>query len=373
MTAPITVRDITAAEHLTWLRTQSSVSFLQTPAWGRVKQDWRAESIGWFEGERMVGAALVLHRALPRLGRSFAYLPEGPCLDWASPRLVELLRALRDHLKAKKAFALRLGPPVALQRWHAATIKAAITDHEIRRFDEAPPDDAPPVGASVVELLARLGFRHVVADEGFSAGQPEYVFQVPLAGRTEDDLLKGMNQLWRRNIKKTARGGVTVRVGDAADVPTFHKVYLETAERDGFTPRGLEYFERMYAAMSAEDPHRIRVYLAEHDGDVLAATIWIRVGAHAWYSYGASTAARRELQASTAIQWRMMRDALAAGSSVYDLRGITNTVDERSREFGLIRFKVGTGGDAVRLAGEWDLPLNRLLYTAFDLYLKLRR
>ena len=97
--------------------------------------------------------------------------------------------------------------------------------------------------------------------------------------------------------------------------PAFHRVYVETAERDRFTPRGLEYFEHMYAALSAEDPDRIRVYLAEHEGDVLAATIWIRVGEHAWYSYGASTAAKRELQASTAIQWRMMRDSLAAGAT----------------------------------------------------------
>ncbi|MGN6753298.1 MAG: lipid II:glycine glycyltransferase FemX [Intrasporangium sp.] len=372
MSAPITVRDITAAEHLAWLRTQPSASFLQTPAWGRVKQEWRAESIGWFEGEQLVGAALVLHRPLPRIGRTLAYLPEGPCLDWTSPRLVEHLRALRDHLKAKKAFALRMGPPVATHRWYATTIKAAIADPRTHRYDEATPDVVEPVGTAVVDLLRRLGFRHLAPDEGFSAGQPEYVFQVPLAGRTEQDVLKGMNQLWRRNIKKTAKNGVTVRVGDGADVPAFHKVYLETAERDGFTPRGLEYFERMYAEMSAEDPDRIRVYLAEHEGDVLAATIWIRVGGHAWYSYGASTAAKRELQASTAIQWQMMRDALAAGASVYDLRGITNTVDEQSPQFGLIRFKVGTGGEAVRLAGEWDLPLNRLLYKAFDLYMKRR-
>jgi len=161
-------------------------------------------------------------------------------------------------------------------------------------------------------------------------------------------------------------------VGDASDLGTFHRLYLETAGRDTFTPRRLEYFERMYRVMSAEGPDRIRVYLAEHADDVLAATIWIRVGQHAWYSYGASTAAKRELQASTAIQWRMMRDALAAGATVYDLRGITNTVAEDNPHIGLIRFKVGTGGEAVRLAGEWDLPLSRLLHTAFSLYLKVR-
>jgi len=370
--APITIRDISVEEHLRWLHEQPSASFLQTPAWGRVKTDWRPESLGWFEGDTMVGAALVLHRSLPKIGRTLAYLPEGPCLDWDSSRLAELLKVLRDHLKANGAFALRLGPPVPMHRWHAAAIKAAISDPATTRYDEAAPDVVEPVGTAVVETLGRLGFKHLSAEDGFLAGQPEYVFQIPLEGKTETDLLAGMNQLWRRNIKKTDKNGVTVRVGDASDVGTFHRVYLETAERDRFTPRGLEYFERMYRVMSAEDPDRIRVYLAEHDGDVLAATIWIRVGKHAWYSYGASTAVKRELQGSTAIQWRMMRDALAAGATVYDLRGITNTVAEDNPHIGLIRFKVGTGGEAVRLAGEWDLPLNRLLYTAFRLYLKVR-
>jgi lipid II:glycine glycyltransferase (peptidoglycan interpeptide bridge formation enzyme) len=259
VSAPITVRDITAAEHLAWLCTQPSASFLQTPAWGDVKNEWRSESVGWFEGEQMVGAALVLHRSLPKIGRSLAYVPEGPCIDWSSPQLVELLRALRDHLKAKGAFALRLGPPVATHRWHAATIKAAIGDPSVRRYDEAAPDVVEQVGTAVVTELRRLGFRHLSPEDGFAAGQPEYVFQVPLAGRTEADVLAGMNQLWRRNIKKTVKNGVTVRVGDASDLPAFHRTYVETAERDRFTPRGLAYFEQMYAALSAEDPDRIRV------------------------------------------------------------------------------------------------------------------
>ncbi|MDN5790751.1 MAG: aminoacyltransferase, partial [Micrococcales bacterium] len=335
---PITVRDISAAEHLTWLRRQPSVSFLQTPAWGEVKQDWRSESIGWFEGEHLVGAALVLYRALPGIRRTLAYIPEGPCIDWSSPRLLEMLKALRGHLRAKKSFAMRIGPPVATHRWYALTIKESISDGGITRYDEATPDAVEPIGTAVVDLLTRLGFVRLAADDGFSAGQPEYVFQIPLAGRTEADVRAGMNQLWRRNIRKTQQNGVEVRVGDASDIPAFHRVYVETAEREGFTPRGLEYFEHMHAVMSAEDPDRIRVYLAEHEGDVLAATIWIRVGEHAWYSYGASTSAKRELQASTAIQWRMIHDSLSAGVGVYDLRGITNTVDAEDPHIGLIRF-----------------------------------
>ena len=104
----------------------------------------------------------------------------------------------------------------------------------------------------------------------------------------------------------------------------------------------------------------------------MAATIWIRVGAHSWYSYGASSTEKREVRGSNAVQWAMMRAALAAGATVYDLRGITDTLDADDPHVGLIQFKVGTGGQAVRYVGEWDLPLRPMIYRAFDLYMKRR-
>ncbi len=90
--APLTVRTITPDEHLAFLREQRSASFLQTPAWGAVKAEWRRESIGWFRGDELAGAALVLYRQLPKVKRFLAYLPEGPVIDWSDPNLAAWLR-----------------------------------------------------------------------------------------------------------------------------------------------------------------------------------------------------------------------------------------------------------------------------------------
>jgi hypothetical protein len=190
------------------------------------------------------------------------------------------------------------------------------------------------------------------------------VFQVPLEGRTEDELLKGFNQLWRRNIKKAEKLGVTVRQGAADDLAAFHALYLETAERDHFTGRPLSYFQRMWEAMRAEDPDRIRLYLAEHEGDLVAATTMVRVGQHAWYSYGASSTAKREVRGSNAVQWAMLRDAAAAGAPSTTCAASPTRSAEDDPHFGLIQFKLGTGGEAVEYVGEWDLPLNKVLFKA---------
>lgn len=68
----------------------------------------------------------------------------------------------------------------------------------------------------------------------------------------------------------------------------------------------------------------------------------------------------------------MIRDAHELGAAVYDLRGITDTLDHDNHLLGLLRFKVGTGGEAVEYLGEWDLPLNRVLHKALDLYMARR-
>ena len=379
---PLTVREVTEEQHLEFIRARRSASFLQTPAWGRVKSEWRRESLGFFRGVELVGVGLVLYRQLPKVRRYLAYLPEGPVIDWADDDLSAWLTPMAAHLKQRGAFGVRMGPPVVTRRWSAAQVKEGIADDGVRRLGDVPPSERDHTGARVVSQLDELGWRLQAVEAGFAAGQPQYNFQIPLRTpegepRTEDDVLKGMNQLWRRNIKKAAKEGVEVSssttAAEAAEaLAAFHELYVHTAERDHFTPRPLSYFQTMVEALGSEEPDRIRLYLARHEDDLVAATIAIRVGGHAWYSYGASSTEKREVRGSNAVQWAMIRDALAAGADVYDLRGITDTLDPEDSHVGLIQFKVGTGGEAVEYAGEWDLPLNKALYAAFDLYMKRR-
>ncbi|HEY0774602.1 MAG TPA: peptidoglycan bridge formation glycyltransferase FemA/FemB family protein [Nocardioidaceae bacterium] len=381
-TTPLTVRTITPEEHLGFIRQQRSASFLQTPAWAKVKSEWKPESLGWFRpatgsgAEELVGVALVLYRQLPKVRRYLAYLPEGPVIDWSADELSDWLAPMTKHLAEQGAFGVRMGPPVVTRRWSAADVKKGVADESITRLTEIAPAERSQVGARVLSQLADLGWRLQAVEGGFAAGQPRYNFQIPLKGRTEDDVLKGMNQQWRRNIKKAAKEGVEVtRVANEDLEPAlaeFHELYKHTAERDHFTPRPLSYFQTMFRALLEEEPDRIRLYLARHEGDLVAATIWVRVGGHTWYSYGASSTEKRDVRGSNAAQWAMISDSLAEGADVYDLRGITDTLDPDDPHVGLIQFKVGTGGEAVEYAGEWDLPLQPLLYKAFAMYMKRR-
>ena len=138
----LSVRPISPTEHLTFLEEQRSASFLQTPAWGQVKSEWRRESLGWYDGEALVGVALVLYRQLPKVKRYLAYLPEGPVIDWTGDDLAAWLEPLTTHLKGEGAFGVRLGPPVVTRRWTAAQVKEGIADDGVRRLGDLAPDPA---------------------------------------------------------------------------------------------------------------------------------------------------------------------------------------------------------------------------------------
>jgi lipid II:glycine glycyltransferase (peptidoglycan interpeptide bridge formation enzyme) len=384
---PLEVRPLAADAHLAFV-TERSGSFLQTPAWAQVKAEWGSERVGWYDGETLVGAGLVLLRQIPRVRRYLAYLPEGPVLDWAAYDPADVLTPLLATLRRRGAFSVKVGPQLVTRRWSAATVKAALgmaaelaawasrdgrQAKAPQRLGDLPPDETDADALAVGARMRELGWRQeAVGGAGFGDFQPRYVFQLPLAGRTEADLLGGFNQLWRRNIRKAEKDGVVVVQGGPDDLPAFHRLYLETAARDGFTPRPLTYFQRMVRAMTAEDPDRLRLYLARRGDELLAATTWVRVGGHVWYSYGASSTAGREHRGSNAVQWRMVVDALDAGASVYDMRGISDTLAPDDHLVGLVQFKLGTGGQAVEYVGEWDYPLSPVLHKAFQLYLARR-
>jgi lipid II:glycine glycyltransferase (peptidoglycan interpeptide bridge formation enzyme) len=375
----LTVRAISAEQHRAWISTRPSVSFLQLPEWGKVKAGWRPQSIGWFQGSTLVGAGLVLYRPIPKLkSRSLAYLPEGPDIDWLRERLTNVplrqwLEPLVAHCKAEGAFQIKMGPPVAIRRWQADTVKDVMAHAGEpgvpARIGEIPADWHSAAAAAAVDALrAHDWVQEKSVEAGFGDVQPRYVFQIDLANRTLDDVFAGFNQLWRRNIRKAEKAGVEVSRGDYDDLAAFHEVYVETAKRDHFTPRSLAYFQRMWTELNGIDPDRLRLYIAWHDGHVAAATLLVVVGTHSWYSYGASTTADRDVRPSNALQWRMISEAHEAGCSIYDLRGISDTLDPANHLYGLVQFKVGTGGFAQEYVGEWDRILRPAWARAFKAY-----
>jgi lipid II:glycine glycyltransferase (peptidoglycan interpeptide bridge formation enzyme) len=370
------LKEIDKDTHVEFLKNYQTFSFLQLPCWAEVKSGWKSKSVGWFDERKLVCVGLILIRNIPKTKWSLFYLPEGPVLDPDyAKNVVDWLTPLRDFAKESGAFNLKLGPQVTINTWSASTIKSAISDNIYRQFKDVDPDRVNPFGNEIGTKLRNLGGKQIETDgEGFGDVQPRFVFAIDVQDKSDEELLASFSQEWRRNIKKAEKSEVKVRQASFGDLETFHTLYKETAKRDKFTPRPLNYFKQMWKSLNENSNNlaEMRLYIAEQENICHAACLWVRVGKHVWYTYGASSTNGRELRPSNAIQWQMMRDARDAGASIYDMRGIAATLNEKSPLFGLLRFKIGTGGKVIQYVGEWDFVLKPLIYKAFRVALARR-
>ncbi|MEE1621037.1 lipid II:glycine glycyltransferase FemX [Zafaria sp. Z1313] len=372
------VRTITVDEHRSFIADRPGTSFLQLPAWARVKADWRAEHLGWYDaGGALRGTAQVLHRPTPVVKWTLAYLPEAPVLDWEAATVAEVAAPMLAHFKRHRVFLVRMGVPLLQRGWKGAAVRKALSGGGHAVMGELDPAMEDPQAPLVAAQLRAAGWRKQDAGVDFAAGQPEFQARIPLVAADGsrldlDGALAQMNQNARREAKRAASGPLEVEALGAEGVERFHALYRETAERDGFTGRPAGYFTRMITELNADAPGRCTLYIASHEGRDLAAAIRVHSGSGAWYVYGASSAAERKLFAPKALIHRMLGDSIAEGCDYLDHGGVSATLDKEHHLAGLTLFKATLGCDVVQTLGEWDYPLNRPLAAAFDFYMKKR-
>ncbi len=317
---------------------------LQSWVWGDFKSRW-----GWSaqrltlatpgNNERIVAAAQVLKRQIPRLSGSILYVPKGPLFESSDSSLrLRLLPALENLAKREKAIFIKIDP-------------------EIVRYWGAEKEKESAVGAKFVQELQKRGWR-------FSAEQIQFRNTVELdLTKSEEELLAAMKSKTRYNIRLAGRKGITVRHGTAQDFPAIATMYAETAERDGFTIRPIDYY--LDAWNSFYDAEMALPLIAEFEGTALAAVILVRHGNRAIYMYGASTNRERKRMPNHLLQWEAIRWAKSIGCKIYDFWGAPDEFVEKDPLWGVWRFKEGFHGEVVWHIGAWDYPAKPFWYWAY--------
>jgi len=346
---------------------------LQTWEWGKVKSQfgWQPHFLLWLldHGEiefatnrhlddwtkkHLVAAALALQRNIriggfaQRLG--IIYVPKGPLLNWSDTQLSQ--RVLEDLVK----FAQR---------------QSAI-------FIKIDPDVEVGVGipgtASATESALGMEVRQGLQAHGWQFSEEQVQFRNTVLVDLqpgEEELLANMKQKTRYNVNLAIRKGVTIRVGQAADIDMLFRMYAETSLRDGFVIRNEAYYHEVWNTfLPSGKPTRFEqpvaeALIAEVDNEPVAGAVIFRFSGKAWYFYGMSKIAHREKMPNYLLQWEAIKRAKAAGCTVYDLWGAPDEFLESDPLWGVYRFKEGLGGTVHRYLGAWDLPINRMLYRLY--------
>ena len=101
------------------------------------------------------------------------------------------------------------------------------------------------------------------------------------------------------------------------------------------------------------------------DGQPVAAISLFYFAGHAYYIYGMSRDAHREMMPNHLLQWEAMRRAKMLGCRDYNLWGAPNEFNENDSLWGVFRFKEGLGGSVDRTLGAWDFTSKRMLYSLY--------
>ena len=169
--------------------------------------------------------------------------------------------------------------------------------------------------------------------------------------RDERQILAGMDGAARK-IRKAGREGVEVTEAQSlADVEAYHRLSCETADRirarSRFTELPLAFFVDMWRRMIPAG--QAQLFLARHDGALIAGTLFVIHGDTMLYYQGASTRDRAQTlrQAPAACFWAAIRAARARGLAHFDFGGCTPTTDVADPRYGVYEFKKKWGGTPV--------------------------
>ncbi len=330
------------------------VHILQTSAWGELKQvfGWNMERVTVRSvGGDISAGAQILFRALP-LGLSVAYIPRGPVgpADFSAshPLWHDLMSEIDAVCKKRRSVFLKMEPDF----W----------EPQNEEEGESPESPGP----------APAGFIHSEEDI-----QPARTLVVDISGG-EEQVLARMKQKTRYNIRLAQKKGVVV--SPSTDIAAFHRLMQSTAQRDAFGVHSLDYYRRVYQLFQPQNA--CQLFMAEYQGEPLAAVMVFAWGERAWYFYGASSNEHRDLMPSYLVQWEAMRWARGRGCQSYDLWGVPDE-DEKNLEdgflkndaglWGVYRFKRGFGGVLRRTQGPWDRVYRPSLYAVYRWWMKHRR
>lgn len=301
---------------------------LQSWHWGDLKANghWEPLRLALFDDETraIVAGAQVLLRTVPfvpsRLA-NLAYIPRGPVIDWSQSEVCgAFFSQLNLFMRRRGAIALRLEP-------------------------------GQPLETQEGELLVkRLAHQHA---RSVHAVQPLRTIVLDLEP-DEEILLARMKEKWRYNVRLAARKGITVRVAETlADISSWYQLLQTTGERDAFGIHELAYYERVWNLMHPHD--EARLFLAEHEGRLLAGIFVGLFARQAIYLFGASGNEGRQLMPNYALQWEAIRWAKQRDALLYDFWGIPETDAESEAMSGVYRFKRGWGGRIVRFPGCYEI------------------
>ncbi|HEX4204424.1 MAG TPA: peptidoglycan bridge formation glycyltransferase FemA/FemB family protein [Ktedonobacteraceae bacterium] len=345
----VTVQEITDCEQWnTFLTSQPRGHLLQSYEWGELSKylGGRIYRLGALEDGRLVGALLLsvapvpMPVSVPGLRLNWLYGSRGPTVERPdSPALPALMEAAHRIARKEHVVVLRLEPNIA--------------------------DDDPALDSWLV-AYRKLGFR---SNSLAIHGRRSWVLDIR---PTAETLLANFKMTWRQNVRSSQRKGVVIREASSdADFDTYYDLLTLTSERDAFFIHSKDYHKEIMRYFASKGDAVL--FLAEHEGEAIAAKMLIRFGDWCWDMFGATSDKKRNLKPAYLLQYTCFQWAQARGCAYFDFRTIPEILEPGEEMWGVYEYKKGFGGFSRLNMQTQDYVYRPLIYTTWTKLVEMRR
>ena len=193
----------------------------------------------------------------------------------------------------------------------------------------------------------------------------KYSFQLDIS-KSEEELLKGMHQKTRYNLRLAEKKGVQIAEDSSEKgFEEYWKLMEETTKRQGFFAHGKNYHRKMWQTMIGSKMGHL--FKAIYEGETLTTWVLFELNDVLYYPYGASSDRHREVMANNLMMWEAIKFGKKQGAKLFDLWGsLGPNPDIKDPWYGFHRFKQGFGAELQEFVGSYDLVINRTEYRLYE-------
>lgn len=379
-------------------------TFYQLPDMDKVEEEdgWKALYLGVKEDNNII-AATRLKYLTRHFNKKLFYAPRGLLLDYQNEKLLTFfVENLKKYLKKQNGYVLHIDPPIIYKE---RDVNCDLVEGGIDN-------------SNVINTLKKLGFKH----HGFTkeidtSRQPRWSFELPLTGKTEEDIFKEMTTKKRRAIQKAEHLKVKVRELNKEELNIVKDIHESTSERRSFRDSDLSYYEKMYDVF--HDKGEIKFMLAYVDlkeaievlkddikdlkkekekgvkynkeqfekrmdeqianvenkieelkeiakekGNIinLSSAMFMMYGRDILYLHSGSYKEYMYFSGQTLLQWVMIKEAIKQNKECYNFYGISGIFDKDDPNYGIYLFKKEFNGHVIEYIGDFYLPLSSYYY-----------
>lgn len=298
---------------------------VQTKEWAEIKNKYGTEAVE-------AGGVFYTKHKIPKLNKYYAYGPR------VNPFDIDV-DALSESLRENNCVGLTFDVPNVFKG----------SEEEVRA--EA--------------ILKKLGKKSIRSE----FAKANVIMDI---SKSEKDLFESMHKKHRYNTRYAAKHGVVVDLAENdEDFEEFFELFKQTAIRQNYFIRPKNYYKIIWEELHPKG--MCHILTAKKDDEPLASWMIFIHDNVLYYPYGGSSTAHRNLYASNALGWEVIRFGKSKGCEMFDMWGAADDPNNTKDDYyGFTHFKLKFGGEHVSYIPSYDLVINPGLYFAFTRLNNLR-